>query len=101
MNKRSKSSFVLASVIAMILAAPATTWADHGSYDHGWNTGGRGASAHYQGHRGHHGPRYPHRYPRYYACKTPGNYRQYHASSACNTCGRNSYHHHTRDHDWW
>jgi hypothetical protein len=103
MNKHGKSSFVLGSLMATILAVPGIAWADGGRYDDGghydndWNRGGYGWNGYYPGYHGHYGGYYapyyrgyyPHYYPRYYPYHPP-----------CGTGTQGSHHHNNHDH-WW
>ena len=94
MNRHSKSSAVLASVMAMILAIPGPAWADGGRNGNDWNKGGKGyqkySSAHYNTHYSNH-------YNNYYKGKNKGYYKggpyYYPSYYGCNNCGKNKSHH--------
>ena len=82
MNRHSKSSTVLASVMAMILAASGGAWADGGRYGNNGHKSGS-YNNHYNNHRNnnYHGYYYGkgYYYPNYYPC---------------NNCGSNNNDHH-------
>ena len=81
MNRQSKSSTVLASVVAMILALPGGAWADGGrNGNNGHNN--RSSNNHYNNH-------YRNNYHGYYNGK--GYY--YPKYYPCNNCGSNNNHH--------
>ena len=90
MNRHRKSSAVLASVMAMILAIPGAVWADGPRYGSDWNKGGKGNQKYYSGH-------YDNHYNSYYK----GNYKGYYKGGSyyypnyygCNNCSKNKSHH--------
>jgi hypothetical protein len=92
MKTHSKSSSVLAAVMATILALPGGVWADGGGYGNGWNKGGYKGNqhynnqyyGHYQGKSGY----YSHNYPGHYA---------YYPSYPCNNCGNHNHNNHNHD----
>ncbi len=87
MNRHSKSSSVLASVMAMILAVPGGAWADGGRYGNNGHKGGSGEyynnhyNSHYNGH-------YNNNYHGYYK----GNGYYYPQYAPCYSCGGNNHH---------
>jgi hypothetical protein len=97
MSKRCKSSFVLASVVAMILAVPGGARADGGRHDNDWNRGDYGWNGHYAGYHGYYAPHYAPYYRRYYPYYYPRYYPYY---PPCGTCIQNSHRHNNHDH-WW
>jgi hypothetical protein len=100
MNRHSKSSAVLASVMAMILALPGAAWADGGGYGNGWNKGGKGKQEYYAGHYNNH---YNNHYKNYYK----GNYKGYYKGGpgyypnyyGCNNCSKNNHHNNNNNND--
>jgi hypothetical protein len=90
MNRHRKSSVVLASVMAMILAIPGAAWADSGRYGNDWNKGGKGNQKYSSGHyNNHYNNYYKGSYKGYYK-GGPGYYPNYYG---CNNCGKNKSHH--------
>jgi hypothetical protein len=86
MNRQSKSTTVLASVMAVMLALPGGAWADGGRYGNDGHKGGSGNYGHYNNH-------YNNTYQGYYKGKGyyyPNNYPYY----PCNNCGN---HHHNNN----
>jgi hypothetical protein len=92
MNTHSKTSSILASVIAMILAVPGGAWADEGRYDKGEHDNG------YQK-KGHYNTRYNTRYNNHYNSYYKGGRYNYPRYYPCNTCGKNNNHHNNNNND--
>ena len=92
MNTRGKSSSVLASVMAVILAVPAGAWADGGRPGNDWHKGGKGKSEHSSGHYNNH---YNNHYKGYYK----GGPRYYPNYYGCNNCGKNNHHNNNNNND--
>jgi hypothetical protein len=94
MNRHSKSSAVLASVMAMILAIPSAGWADGGRSGGDWNKGGKGNQKYSSGHYTNH---YNNHYNSYYKGNSKGYYkggRYYYPNYyGCNNCSKNKSHH--------
>jgi hypothetical protein len=90
MNRHSKSSAVLASVMAMILAIPGAAWADGGRYGNDWNKGGKGNQKYSSGHYTNH---YNNRYKSYYTGYYKGGPHYYPNYYGCNNCGKKKSHH--------
>ena len=94
MNRHSKSSAVLASVMAMILAIPGAGWADGGRNGGDWNKGGKGNQKYSSGH-------YTNHYNNHYNSHYKGNYKGYYKGGryyypnyyGCNNCSKNKSHH--------
>jgi len=94
MNRHSKSSAVLASVMAMILAIPGAASADEGRHGNGWNKGGNGNQKSSSGH-------YTNHYNTHYNSHYKGNYKGYYKGGphyypnyyGCNNCSKNKSHH--------
>jgi hypothetical protein len=94
MNRHSKSSAVLASVMAMILAIPGAGWADGGRNGGDWNKGGKGNQKYSSGH-------YTHHYNNHYNSHYKGIYKGYYKGGryyypnyyGCNNCSKNKSHH--------
>ena len=92
MNTHSKTSSILASVIAMILAVPGGAWADEGRYDEGGHDNG------YQK-KGQYNTRYNTRYNNRYNSYYKGGRYNYPRYYPCNTCGKNNNHHNNNNND--
>jgi len=98
MNRHSKSSAVLASAMAMILAIPGAAWADGGRYGNDWNNGGKGNQKSSSGHYNNH---YNNHYNSHYNNNYKGNYKGYYRGGpyyypnyyGCNNCSKNKSHH--------
>ena len=94
MNRHSKSSAVLASVMAMILARPGAGWADGGRNGGDWNKGGKGNQKYSSGHYTNH---YNNHYNSYYKGNSKGYYkggRYYYPNYyGCNNCSKNKSNH--------
>lgn len=89
MNSQKKSSTVLASVMAMILAIPTGVYAD-GGRGGDWNKGGKGNKEYSGGHyNNHYNNHYKGGYKGYYK-GGPGYYPYYYG---CNNCGNKGHHH--------
>jgi len=90
MKRQSKSSAVLASVMAMILAIPGAALADGGRYGNDWNKGGKGSQKYSSGHyNNHYNSHYKGNYKGYYK-GGPYYYPNYYG---CNNCSKNKSHH--------
>jgi hypothetical protein len=102
MKKQSKSSTALASVMAVILAVPASVWADGGHGNNGYKSGAR--NSHYNKHYNYH---YKNAYPRYYNGKgyygrgyygKGYSYPNYHS---CNNCSNDNHHDNHNNYKLW
>jgi len=82
MNRHCKSSTMLASVMAMILALPGSSWAD----------GGR------NGNNGHKNGAYNNHYSKYYRGYYYGKGYYYPKYYPCNNCSNNNNHHNNHNH---
>lgn len=100
MYRHIKSSYVLASVIAMILSVPcSTTLANEGRYNNPGHQGSPGWSGHHEGYQ-----RY---YARYHTSYNRGQHQGYYThyyqpQKSCGTCAlKNQHHHNNHNHHWW
>ena len=84
MNRQGKTSFVLATVMAMTLAVPGGVRADGGHYGYG----------RYPGRPPYHAPYYPRYYPNYYQHYYPNYY-------PCNNCSNNDHHDNHNNYKLW
>jgi hypothetical protein len=107
MKKQSKSSTALASVMAVILAVPASVWADGGHGNNGYKSGAR--NSHYNNHYNYH---YQNVYPGHY--KSKGYYgrgykgKGYYGKGysypnyySCNNCSNHNHHDNHNNYKLW